>query len=191
MKRILLSLLLVGLVASLSSAAPTLNITVDVGNPASEAQVTTGGWGPIEPITSGGSWGGIAPGVCRVVWEAGGTPSATVVFPYRFDHLVITHLDGMADDDSFTVTVDGSVWGTFNGNNPVQTETWLTTCYAGVVPGTALTITATGAAWASQGIYGQVAVDSISAHMIPAPGAIILGSLGIGLVGWLRRRRTL
>ena len=180
----------------LITASPAMaDFVVDIGSPASEAGYSLSSWGPIEPTTHGGNWGGLATdpesldNLCRVIWDASDNdPAASLTFSCPIYSVSIRHLDGQADD-GFDVWVDGILWGSYT-SDPATNEYWTTTDFYGA-PGNTLTLTATGQAWSGFNTYGQIAIDRIAANtaVIPAPGALLLGSIGVGIVGWLRRRR--
>lgn len=206
--------------ASSAKAVPTL--TVDLGTTAGETVpgVTLSNWGPIEPTTHGGGWGGFGGGgdnyvapttptvdhLCRSVWGSAeglglGTPgdptdptiSASVTFSVPIELVALRHLDG-GSNDSFDVYVDGVQWGSYNAPAPnppkIHGEQWFETSFSGT-PGLTLTIVCTVGAGKYWNPYGQLGIDRLTATLVPAPSAILLGSIGVGLVGWLRRKRTL
>jgi len=192
-------LITICLVVLLFVVTPALaTYTVDLGTSASEAGYTLTEWGPVEPTQSGGNYGNIAidsqslDKLCRTVYGATRANVdlynwAKIVFPKPIYTVTIRHLDGIANDD-FQVYGGDILWGSYTSNSATN-EYWLETTYSGTSAAT-LKIVATGGSWWGLGQYGQLAIDRVTAEPIPAPGAILLGSIGVGLVGWLRRRNN-
>jgi hypothetical protein len=87
-------------------------------------------------------------------------------------HLVKVYTDGSLISNNFLVTAG-------NGN-----------LYSGLSY-IALGVGSTGQSGAFDIDYFSYAQGVLAPTIIPAPGAILLGGIGVGLVGWLRRQRTL
>jgi hypothetical protein len=102
---------------SASTCDPTPIDFVNIGDPTSEAGHNLAGWGPIEPASSGGTWGGAGEdGNCRVISSGydDGTGMNNFLdwaeFTMDFGspgtkYLLLRHLDGYAQD-SFYVYID-------------------------------------------------------------------------------------
>jgi len=159
------------------------------------------GWGPIQPITSGGSWGG-GTDTARVVWEPGGNRSASLTLDFggqtgASKFMALRWLDGMSGMDSFEFVVQdgfGHVSGGWLNNGVTNPEQWFDLVAWDVGPMwgvSTVTITATGAQWPGQPQWGQVAFSEAASYTIPAPVASVLVLVGVGIVGWIKRRRLI
>ena len=160
---------------------------VDIGDVPTEVGHNLAGWGPVEPATTGGAWGG--EDHCRVIWEAGSPDvyalvgrTATIDMDFGSTlgtkFLALRWLDGIGYDDGFDFTVSG-VAGTFSVTDgaPGHSETWRDLGVWNVGPITGwhtVTLSATGTAWGSFGTYGQCAFSEMAtfvANCWPEPPA--------------------
>ena len=202
--------------ASSAQASPTL--LVDLGTPGGESVpgATLDEWGrswPKETPASSkqGGWGGFGSSVdnkfpaapptydyqCRSVWgpNPDTTDYAEIAYSVPIVMVAIRHLDG-SGNDSFKVEVDGALWGSYSAPDPTKPnypepgEYWNYTTFSGT-PGSTLRITVTANPWGGIATWGQLGIDRVEATLVPAPSAILLGSIGVGLVGWLKKRHSM
>jgi len=144
---------------------------VDIGDPDSEAGHTMAGWGPIEPETSGGSYGGIDN--CRPIYAPeDGDDWATIDLDFGDDPTVckiftIHHLDGHTQD-SFEVYIDGVLVHTYPGDD-LTSENWyqlvLDVCFTGV---NTVKFVSTAPQWSGWDTYGQMCFDILMVEECPA-----------------------
>ncbi len=99
-----------------------------------------------------------------------------------------------ADTTGIEVWFDGSLVDTiaYSGVGLSNTS-WSILNYTVIASGdtTSLEFKAVGSNDSFGGYIDDVCLELCDNPAVPAPGAVVLGSLGMSLVGWLRRRRML
>ena len=189
---LVLSLAAVVSVSVVSAQGPV--DSVDIGDTASEAGHNLQGWGPIEPATSGGGYGGIDDCRCTVNGsECGdsdlfwGSLTLDTGTGMTATELLLSVLDG-SGNDSFEVYVNSHLVKTYTDPDPIiDPETWYTHNISisdlNLSGSITVKVDCTAApAWGSCPTYGQLAVDwaELYAETTPEEGGCFIATAAYG-----------
>jgi len=140
---------------------------VDIGNSASETGHNLVSWGPVEPFTHGGSYGGIDH--CRGIWTSGDTPTPgsrdaniDMNFAGGSELVSFKHLDGPADD-SFEVWMGTTRMFTYMDSG-LPGERWYVSGFNWTPPVAGIytvRFEAIGTQWIHWQTYGQVCIAGV------------------------------
>jgi hypothetical protein len=170
---LLFALLLLAAPAALGKRDVILD-SIDLGSAGTEAGREMWGWGRSGTDETGGGYGGIGPGGCRLVWDIAQNPddgpdAMVTLVPDQgaAKGLLLRHLDGLADDsfDLYVEHSNGSWSYAGHYQDQYDAEQWVESFFdishvkLGRGHAFQLEIVATGEPWSGFDTWGQLCID--------------------------------